>query len=767
VTSAPAPAAAARHLPSGATAAALSGVTGIPLAVLSGSAAAWYALLASTAAAFVATLAGAYAARRAEGRTRAGWVLLALGSAGWGVGNVYWAGKELAVHAQVLFPSGSDLAFLLFPVCGAAGLWLLAGNAARLGTRLTSLLDGLIFTGSLLAVAWVATLGTIYHRAGDSTWSFVVSLAYPVSDLALGTMVFLLATRTRRGSRRVVGLLILSLLSMTLSDTLFAVGRADGSYTSGQLSDAGWIIGFSALAFAGWFRTHTRIQLEEEVVHGRWQVLLPYVPFGATLAIGVLLLVQGRSLDVVPVVVVLVVFAFVMIRQMVTLLHNSALVEQMEYQAFHDPLTGLATRAVFTDRLEHALALREQGGHDVVAIYLDLNDFTVLNDTLGHEAGDALLKGVAERLRACFRPSDTIARVGGDEFGVLVEGSAKPETEAQRILEGLRRPFALRGGETTPSVSIGVSATRNLPNGTTLTPRSLMKQVDLALAAAKATGTNDYAVFEPIMSHTFDEEMALRRELAQALEAGELTVVHQPIHDLQTRRIVGVEALARWSDGTLGEVPPATFIPVAERAHLIAPIGEFVLDQACLEFVRWNGAGDKYLSVNVSTLQLLEPTFEEMVTTTAARHGLPPRQLVLEVTETALAEESDIAPVLSGLRERGFRVAIDDFGTGYASLRYLQHFPADVIKIDRSYVMDIEHDEEAARLLGALLQMLSTLDLTCIAEGVESEGQATRLAALGCRYTQGFLFSRPTRLHQLDPDAVAPRPVPAARAPSP
>ncbi len=229
------------------------------------------------------------------------------------------------------------------------------------------------------------------------------------------------------------------------------------------------------------------------------------------------------------------------------------------------------------------------------------------------------------------------------------------------------------------------------------------------------------------MWHDFDEEMSLRSQLTRAVEQGAFTIVHQPIHALADGRIVGVEALARWSDGTLGDVPPATFIPVAERAHLIVAIGEFVLEQACLEFAAWNLAQDKYLSVNVSPLQLLDLSFPEMAVAAVARHGLRADQLVLEVTETALAEESQIATVLDLLRMEGFRIAIDDFGTGYSSLRYLHHFPVDIIKIDRSYVQDIEQDEEAARLLSALLQMISTLKLTCVAEGIETEAQAAQL----------------------------------------
>ena len=733
----------------------VSALTGSPLLLLTGAAAAWYALLAATLMAYVAAAAAGYAALWARGRTQGGWILLGLGSAGWAAGNTLWSWNELVVRSDGLFPSWGDVGYLVFPVAGAAGLWLLSGSASA-GLRWSSLLDGFIFTGSLLTISWSMSLKTAYRAGGDDLLSLVVSLAYPCGDLVLGTMGFLLATRLRRGGRDVIVLLIIGLFGMTISDTLFAVGQADETYSSGVISDAGWIIGFTALAFAGRLAATRSLSLEEESGQNRWYLLLPYFPFGAAVAISAAQEAGGHDLDRVQGGLLFTVLGLVMIRQMATLIHNSSLTGQLRHQAFHDALTGLANRALFTDRLEHALALRAVGGPEVVVMYLDLDDFKLVNDTLGHDAGDALLRGVAERLRACFRACDTIARLGGDEFAVIVEDSDRPEAEARKILNSLQHPFPIRTGQVSASVSIGVATTAALADGVELSAADLMKQVDLAVYAAKARGKHNFAVFQQVMWRDFDEEMSLRGQLALAVQQGALTVVHQPIHELGSRRIVGVEALVRWSDGTLGEVPPATFIPVAERAHLIVAIGEFVLDRACEEFGRWNVGLDKYLSVNVSPLQLLDPSFPEMAITTVTRHGLHPRQLVLEVTETALAEESQIAIVLDLLRVEGFRIAIDDFGTGYSSLRYLYHFPVDIIKIDRSYVQDIVHDETAARLLRALLQMIATLDLICIAEGIESEAQADQLAGLGCHYGQGYLFSRPVPVARLPRQHLSP-----------
>jgi diguanylate cyclase (GGDEF)-like protein len=734
----------------------LSILAGSPLLLLSGSpAGAWYGLLASTLMAYIAAATAGSAAIRTVGRTRGGWILLGLASFGWAVGNTLWSWNELVAHTATLFPSWADLGYLMFPVAGTAGLWLLSEGSSP-GSRWSLLLDGLIFTGSLLAISWSTSMAAIYHAGGDSSAAFLVSLAYPCGDLVLGTMGFLLAARTRRGRRGVIALVILGLTGMMVSDTFFAVLQANSTYFSGAPSDAGWIIGFTALACAGRLQASRPLALNDEGLQPRWQLLLPYFPFGTAVIISVAQLSSGDEFDRFQIVLVLVVLALVMMRQMATLLHNSTLIGQLRHQAFHDALTGLPNRALFTDRLEHALARRARGGNELVVVCLDLDDFKLVNDSLGHDAGDALLRGIAERLRACCHPADTVARLGGDEFAMIVEASDRPERVARKILNSLQDPFLIPAGPVSASASIGIATTAVLPVGIQLSSADLMKQVDLALYEAKSRGKRNFAVFEPVMWHDFDEEMSLRHQLTLAVEQGTLTVVHQPIHELAGGRILGVEALARWRDGTLGEVPPARFIPVAERAHLIVAIGEFVLDRACQEFARWNVGLDKYLSVNVSPLQLLDPDFPETAMATVLRHGLNPTQLVLEVTETALAEESQIAVVLRRLRAEGFRIAIDDFGTGYSSLRYLHHFPVDIIKIDRSYVGNIDQDEDAARLLSALLQMISTLNLICIAEGIETQAQADQLNGLGCPYGQGYLFSRPMPLALLTPQ-VAPK----------
>ncbi|MFF5289780.1 putative bifunctional diguanylate cyclase/phosphodiesterase [Paractinoplanes globisporus] len=703
---------------------------GAVVVALSGGPAASYTQLGSSAIACVAAVFCGAAARRASGSARGGWALIAAGCLSWGLGNFYWSWNELVVHAEVLFPSFADAGYLLFPLLGAAGLWLISGWSSN-GNRLTVLLDGMIAGSALFVVGWVLTVRSVWQAGADSPFAFVVSMAYPIGDIVLATIAVLLAARTRRGDRGIVLLLILGLAGMTASDVLFALDTSSGTYYSGQPSDAGWFIAFSACGAAGWLATRRPMVLNDTGVTTRRQIMLPYVPFGLAVAVAA---GQGIGVDAAEAVPLLAGMIMILLRQLSTLLHNSTLARRLRHQAYHDPLTGLGNRALYTERLEGALA----AGTPVAIVYLDLDDFKMINDTLGHDAGDNVLRTVGDRLRHCFPEPDTVARLGGDEFAVLTARIDGLPELAQRLLTGLHEPFAA-GART---IQISASAGIAIADGATRA-EDLRKNVDLAMYDAKARGKNTCSLFEPSMREDFDRELMLRDELRRALTDGDLHVMYQPIVGLGDRRVVGVEALARWNHPRLGSVPPEVFVPVAERAGLIGDLGMSVLRRACAEFAAWAGAPGAYLSVNVSPLQLVDPQFPGQVAAALADAGLHPRRLVLEVTENVLADESEVIGTLTRLRATGVRVAIDDFGTGYASLRYLHRFPADIVKIDRTYVHEIACDPAAMRILGTLWQLFDAVGLTAVAEGIEDEDQATMLIDLGCPLGQGFHLGHP------------------------
>jgi diguanylate cyclase (GGDEF)-like protein len=482
------------------------------------------------------------------------------------------------------------------------------------------------------------------------------------------------------------------------------------------------------------------------------------VPFGLAAFVISWQSLVGARVGAAEVVPMLIGVILILLRQLTTLLHNSTLARRLQYQAYHDPLTGLGNRALLTERLESALS----SNVPPAIVYLDLDDFKMINDSLGHDAGDIVLRKVADRLRACFADSgDIIARLGGDEFAVLTAPNSGLRAVTERLLFSLREPLAVGTRMVQAAASIGIAFSDGRPTRS----EDLRKNVDLAMYAAKAQGKNTYALFEPSMRQGFDREMMWRAELRQALSDRALQVAFQPIVRLGDYRPVGVEALARWTHPRFGPVTPDVFIPVAERAGLVGELGLSVLRQACAQFVAWPGSRETYLSVNVSPLQMLDSDFPARVATTLAEAGLRPQQLVLEVTENALADESEVIGTLRQLRATGVRIAIDDFGTGYASLRYLHRFPADIVKIDRTYVQDIARDPAAARIVGTLWQLFGAIGLTAVAEGIEDEAQAEMLIELGCPVGQGYLFGRPGELSAIEMQpAMQSLPFPAPRS---
>jgi diguanylate cyclase (GGDEF)-like protein/PAS domain S-box-containing protein len=423
-----------------------------------------------------------------------------------------------------------------------------------------------------------------------------------------------------------------------------------------------------------------------------------------------------------------------------------ALEEQLRHQAFHDTLTGLANRALFEDRLTQALARERRHDGTMAVLFVDLDDFKTVNDTLGHAVGDALLQAVAVRLENILRPEDTAGRLGGDEFAVLIEELGDPAEAlavADRIQAAFTLPFEIGERSITAGVSIGVAC----PAPTTA-PDDLLRNADVAMYAAKERGKGQAAEFEPEMYARVVERVQLNSDLDAALDNGEFALVYQPLVDLGTEAMVGVEALLRWHHPERGLVGPDRFIPLAETSGLIVPIGRWVLRTACEQLREWHGthpaARTLELSVNVSTRQLADPAFPSEVRSIVADTGIDPGKLTLEITERLLADDSDfMLRQLDELKAIGVRLAIDDFGTGYSALSYLRTFPVDLLKIDRSFMGGIVDDEEKARLVRGIVDMGRALRLSIVTEGIEDADQAALMRELRSDLGQGYLFSPP------------------------
>ncbi len=426
---------------------------------------------------------------------------------------------------------------------------------------------------------------------------------------------------------------------------------------------------------------------------------------------------------------------------------------RLNYLAQFDPLTGIPNRQFFNDQLKRATARARRENRKVSLLFLDLDEFKVVNDTLGHDAGDALLKEVASRLRRAIRTGDVVARLGGDEFAILLEGVLHPldvEATANGLLAVISQPYHIADRQVAVTTSIGITMYPNDHSDTHM----MMKNADIAMYRAKDDGRNNYKFFT-IGMHT--ELMAyheLERDLRDALRLGEFHLAYQPKVNLRTRQLQGLEALLRWESPTRGPVPPSEFIPVAEESGHIIPIGYWVLEEVCRTLRCWADRGMRCVpvSVNVSARQFQQADFHKRVAELLASYQISPALIEVELTEGLVMEDTDAAQAeLVRLKDIGLRISIDDFGTGYSCLSYLRRFPIDVLKIDRSFVEEIGRHQGGEKIIEAIISLARSLGLDTVAEGVERTEQLDFLMDHGCEVAQGYLFGKPMELAHIEP----------------
>ncbi len=713
---------------------------------------------AQLAAGLSAALACAFTARRRTGVDRRWRVLMAIALGGWSAGQAIWSWYQIFADTPLPSPSLADVGYFTLPVFAFAALLVLAkeGQAGGAPERVRRrshwvlVLDGLVVVGSLFIVTWSTALGATVRAGAPNPFAFAVAIGYPLTDLILVVIVVLLLA-AYRGRRPQLVPLGLGLVGISVSDSIYAYVVASGESTMAPIFNTGFVAGPALIAVAAFAQAPVRHRDSGRYARaGEWPYLLaPYLP---VLAAGGVVLGQTIKLGAplpVSVYVGMLVVVLVVIRQTIALRDNAELLRQvvdaqdrLTYLAFHDPLTGLANRTCFLDRLaETARGVPR----DIAVIVVDLDDFKMVNDSLGHGTGDIVLRTVADRLRACAGRGATIARLDGDEFALLVDGDLAGSTAlGERILAALGQPITGEDGHPlTVGASVGVVlASTSEPD---LTAEALSRRAHAAMHSAKRRSKGGMVVYEPAIAAALGDP-DLPMLLAAALRgAGGFDVHYQPVVRMDAGTApVAVEALARWTHPTLGAVPPDVFVAAAERAGLIAELDNLVLDRACHEAVLLAERDQPIdMHVNVCASRLCESELEESVRATLDRHGLPGSRLVLEITETSRVPDLEAAArTIVSLRELGVRFAMDDFGTGYNTLAQLHLLPVDIVKLCQAHTA-VDSEERVEALCRSVVSICQALGLTVIAEGVESPTQAEVLARLGCQLGQGYLYGRP------------------------
>jgi len=683
-------------------------------------------------------LAAGFAVASRLDRHRSAWTMILVGQACFLTGDVCFALLEHVFHSDAS-PNIGDIFYIGGYPFIAAGLVMLLrsqGTSRDAG----GVIDGVIVSTSVAVLLWVFFVVPTAFDHTVSVSSRLISVAYPAGDLLLIAIGAQLAVRHVR-RQAPYWILAIGLVALLVSDLGYLYQSLYGVYNERDPIDFGWWISYALIVAV---LLHPRVgeiaapsTRTTPSLSPRRIVVLSLVTIAAPLTIGARSL-AGAGLEL-PVLLggTVVLFGLVVLRLVVMARELEASRTLLLHEATHDALTGLGNRTLFSDRVEDALST----GRPVAVLCLDLDDFKLVNDSLGHPAGDVVLQVVGERLAGLLRPGDAVARLGGDEFAMMI-GDPDPASAAAvatRALAAVRQPIGLPGGRVVHSnVSVGIAH-----SSADSSVEALLRDADIAMYMAKQAGKGHHEVFQPGMRQGMIDRLEMRVELAEALARDEFVLDYQPIVEVATGRPVGVEALLRWNHPRRGRVEPMQFIPLAEETELIVPIGRWVLMEACRRAVELDPRPDGLeIAVNISAVQLRHAGLVDDVQRALTAAGLSPSRLILELTESAVINDVESAAItLCELRTHGVRIALDDFGAGYRSLQHLRAFPVDIVKLDRSFVVSsLEHD---STVLSGLIDMAANLGMETVGEGIEERSQLDLLRSLRCRYAQGFLIARP------------------------
>ncbi|HSW42399.1 MAG TPA: EAL domain-containing protein [Patescibacteria group bacterium] len=694
------------------------------------------------------------------------WLLIAASQLLFFAGDILWIWLESI--GETPFPSVADVAYIAgYPFLGVA--FALAMRQRSRGGDHGGLLDGAILAVACALVGWIALVRPVFDGATDPL-ALAISAAYPLGDLVIvGAAIGLLAAPGARTAS--MALLIASVVLLFVADVTYLVQAAEGAYAAGSILDGLWMLSYVAVGAAALHPSMRDVAAPHPVpVVWLSRIRLASLAVATLTGPGLVVLADlGWQADV-PLLAtgsaVLSLLVLVRLSGVVRALarDNAArrsLEDELSYRATHDPLTGLANRRRFVSYLETVLTSAPGSPRSV--LFLDLDNFKIVNDTAGHGAGDDLLAAVAGRIRGQLRDTDLAARLGGDEFGVILAGvdAEAASAVAHRLLASIQEPIAIEGRNVRVVASIGlVDGSR--PDAVAT---ELLRDADIAMYEAKARGKGCAVVYAPGMRAVVVNRRELEEDLRDAAGGGQLRLEYQPIFELATGRVVAVEALVRWDHPRRGRLGPDAFIPLAEETGLIVEIGRWVTRVAFDQVARWRDhlTRDLGLYVNLSARELTEPSLVDGIRGVLATTGLPSGAIVAQVTESVLLADADAAlGSLETLRALGMRVAVDDFGKGYSSLSNLRRLPVDTLKIDRAFVDDLDRDEERS-LAAIVVHLGETLGLETVAEGVERPTQLDALRRLGCRLGQGFLLAAPMPADELERALLEEQPDPGSR----
>ncbi len=684
--------------------------------------------------------------RRNRPQHRRAWYFFIAGQVSFLTADVlYYVLSDILHHDS--YPSIADAFYLMMYPLVITGLVMML-RASLPGRDAASLIDAAIISVCSFAFLWVWLIDKYVIDDSMTFLARATSVMYPVMDVALLAVLARLAVAVsmRRAS---LMLMFTSIGSLLIADTGYALTVLAGTYETGGLIDSFWMVFYCAFAAAALHPSSAAPVEPAEHGPGNLTTRRLLLLTVATCSAPVANLIWGTTamLDrVVKTVSSVVLFLLVLARVWLLMRAVRSSQERLQHQATHDALTGLANRSLFTEEVERSL--RELEPEALVGVlFVDIDDFKNINDSLGHEAGDDLLKEMSRRLVTSARPDDLVARLGGDEFAILmrpVAAAHEAVNVATRVLGAFSKPAVLAERDVKFSASIGIAVEPAGRHGA----ETLLRDADVAMYLAKSNGKRRYEFFEQSMYDAVVERLELRSDLALALERNELEVYYQPVLEMRRPDVVAAEALLRWNHPTRGMVMPNVFIPIAEESGAILAIGGWVLEQACRQVKVWQedradcrGLG---ISVNLSVGQLHDPALVSHVADVLHRTRLDPTLLTLEITESVLMTDANAgSEVLKRLKALGVKIAIDDFGTGYSSFAYLRRFSVDTLKIDRSFVMEVRDGGTTAALVSSVIDLAKALSLTTVAEGVEEAAQLGVLDDLECDYAQGYFFAKP------------------------